>query len=270
MAALMTLLFANDGWGQRIIAHRGASYDAPENTLAAFQLAWHQGADGIEGDFHLTKDGHIVCIHDETTKRTGRAGSKVVDLKVAESTLATLRRLDVGRWKHRRFAGQRIPTLGEVLAMVPKGKLFFVELKVGPEIVAPLKTVLDESSIEPEQVIIISFNAHTIRQAKKTLPDVKAHLLTGFRRPEGDRDWKRASPTLDEVVRALRYSGADGLGVHANAEVVDRAFLDAVKAMGIREYHVWTVDQPRPARHFLRLGAYSITTNRPAYLRKAL
>ena len=70
----------------RIIAHRGASHDAPENTLAAFRLAWEQGADGVEGDYYLTKDGEVVCIHDATTGRTGDR-----DLKVASSTLAELR-----------------------------------------------------------------------------------------------------------------------------------------------------------------------------------
>lgn len=70
-----------------IVAHRGASHDAPENTLAAFELAWEQGADAIEGDFHLTQDGHIVCLHDKDTKRT--AGKKLV---VGKSSLEELRK----------------------------------------------------------------------------------------------------------------------------------------------------------------------------------
>ena len=78
--------------GGVIVAHRGASFDAPENTLAAFRLAWQQGADAIEGDFYLSKDNQIVCIHDADTKRTA-----VVSRQVAESTLAELRELDVGR-----------------------------------------------------------------------------------------------------------------------------------------------------------------------------
>lgn len=81
-----------------IVAHRGASHDAPENTLPAFELAWEQGADAIEGDFHLTRDGHIICLHDKDTKRT--AGVKLV---VKNSPLAELRKLDVGEWKDPRF-----------------------------------------------------------------------------------------------------------------------------------------------------------------------
>ncbi|MFV2065815.1 MAG: glycerophosphodiester phosphodiesterase family protein, partial [Pirellulales bacterium] len=100
--------------GQLIVGHRGASHDAPENTLAAFQLAWQRGADGVEGDFYLTSDGHIVCIHDADTERV--AGEKLI---VAESTLADLRQLDVGAWKGERWRGEKIPTLEEVLATVP-------------------------------------------------------------------------------------------------------------------------------------------------------
>src|SRR5271170_7325637 len=91
---------------QQVIAHRGASYDAPENTLAAFRLAWQQGADGIEGDFYLTDDGEIVCLHDSDTGRTGDR-----KLSVGQSTLAQLRTVDVGVSKGEKFRGERIPTL---------------------------------------------------------------------------------------------------------------------------------------------------------------
>ena len=76
-----------------LIAHRGGSREAPENTLAAFHQAWQQGADGIEADFRLTRDGRVVCLHDAGTGRT--AG---IDIAVAEATFAELRRLDVGSW----------------------------------------------------------------------------------------------------------------------------------------------------------------------------
>src|SRR5689334_354029 len=109
---------------QLVVAHRGASHEAPENTLAAFRLAWEQGADAIEGDFYLTRDREIVCIHDDNTKRTSGE-----DLSVAASTLAQLRRLDVGRWKDPKWKGERIPTLTEVLATIPAGKRIFIEIK---------------------------------------------------------------------------------------------------------------------------------------------
>ena len=121
-----------------IVAHRGASFDAPENTLPAFKLAWEMGADAVEGDFLLTKDGHIVCVHDKKTK-------KVADqnLVVVQSTLAELQKLDVGLRKNKKFAGTRIPTLPEVFATVPIGKKIFVEVKCGPEIIPALTKEID-------------------------------------------------------------------------------------------------------------------------------
>ena len=111
LAVLLVLVFG--GWNaahaqltsaQLIIAHRGASHEAPENTLAAFRLAWEEQADGIEGDFYLTSDGQIVCIHDKTTKRVA---PKQPELTVAKSTLKQLRSLDVGSWKNPRYAAER-------------------------------------------------------------------------------------------------------------------------------------------------------------------
>ena len=96
----LSCLLATRGHAQLIVAHRGASHAAPENTSAAFELAWQQNADAIEADFRLSRDGQIVCIHDATTQRT--AG---VDRIVAQSTLAELKALDVGAWKDPQFKG---------------------------------------------------------------------------------------------------------------------------------------------------------------------
>ena len=123
-----------------IVAHRGASFDAPENTVAAIKLAWEQKADAAEFDVFLSKDGKIVVMHDPNTKRIGG-----VDRKVVDQTLAELRKLDVGRWKDARFAGERMPTLEEMLATVPAGKRVFIEVKCGPEIVPELDRVLKAS-----------------------------------------------------------------------------------------------------------------------------
>ncbi|NIL97886.1 MAG: hypothetical protein GTO53_09115, partial [Planctomycetales bacterium] len=116
-----------------IVAHRGASGDAPENTIEAFQLAWQQGADAIEGDFHLSQDGQVVCIHDKDTQRT--AGQALI---VAESSLEDLRKLDVGSFFGPRYSGARIPTLAEVLATVPQGKKIYLDIKCGAAIVPPM------------------------------------------------------------------------------------------------------------------------------------
>jgi len=189
MFLIVATLAANSSQAQLIVAHRGASEDAPENTMAAFQLAWQQQADAIEGDFYLTSDGQIVALHDRTTKRT--AGQ---ELEVAQTPLETLRQLDVGAWKSPRFRGERIPTLKEVLAAIPPGKKIFIEVKCGPEIVSTMKQCLMQSRLSPEQTVVISFNADVIAETKRQIPAIKAYWLTGFKQDEATGEWK---PDLD-------------------------------------------------------------------------
>ncbi len=241
-----------------INAHRGASYDAPENTLASFKLAWKQGADAIEGDFHLTKDGEIVCIHDADTARVAK--EKWI---VAQSTYEELKRLDIGSWKGPQWAGERIPTLKEVLQLIPAGKKFFLEVKCGVAIVPPLVKILMESSVPQEQIAIISFYPEIVSEIKKYLPEMKAYLLTSFRKE--NEIWK---PTLSEILSYLKSTKADGLDCKA-MECVEENFALSLKNQGF-EFHVWTVDDPVVARRFHALGVQSITTNRPGWLRKEL
>lgn len=248
---------------QDIIAHRGASHDAPENTLAAFRLAWEQQADGIEGDFHLTRDRQIVCIHDATTERVAPDSAP---LKVAESTLAELRQLDVGSWKDPKYAGERIPTLREVLQTVPPGKRIFVEIKSGPEILPILKDHLEESGLDPEQILIICFQRDVVTQSRRKLPHYKVNWLTSYKQDPQTGAWK---PDRHEVLRTLATTGVTGLGTNGNVNVIDRSFVDDLRAAG-KEFHVWTINEEAPARVFQSMGADSITTDRPAFIRKSL
>lgn len=123
-----------------IVAHRGASKNAPENTLAAFTLAWIQGADAIELDVRRTKDGQLVCMHDETT---GRTCSK--DLTVAKSTYGQLAELDAGKKFGDAWRGQRIPLLADALRALPPGKKAIVEVKDSAETVPLLKEILESA-----------------------------------------------------------------------------------------------------------------------------
>ncbi len=259
---MMTWLIGPSAFGQLITAHRGASHDAPENTLAAFRLAWEQEADAIEADFQLSRDGHIVCIHDDDTKRV--AGMNHV---VAQTPLAELRRLDVGRWKAPRFAGERLPTFAEVLASVPPGKHFFIELKTGPEIVPILVKDLESARSDPRFLTIIAFNADTIAACKQALPAIKAHWLTSFKQRMVVGGWR---PTADEIAAAVKACGADGVGMKGDRKIVDRDFIDRLAAGGVGEFHVWTINDSDDARGFRDLGAMGITTNRPAWIRAAM
>ncbi len=247
--------------GQEIVAHRGASHDAPENTLAAFRLAWEQGADAIEGDFHLTADGHIVAMHDRTTKRT--AG---VELEIASSTLEQLRALDVGAWKGEAFVGERIPTLDEVLQTVPAGKSILIEVKCGPDIVPVLKKVVDASSLEPEQIKVICFQAEVIAAVKRAMPQIQAYWLTSYKEQPDTQRWL---PEVESVLATLARCDADGLDTQANRHVIDEQFVARVRTAGY-SLHAWTVNKPEDARWLQSLGFDSITTDRPALLREAL
>lgn len=267
---------------QWIVAHRGASYDAPENTIAAFELAWKQGADAIEGDFHLTKDNQIVCVHDPDMKRT--AGSKRI---VADSTFDELRKLDVGSWKARRFAGQRIPTLAEVCVTVPAGKKLFFEVKCGAEIVPVLVAELREINFALDQLVIISFQADVIAEARKQLPEVDSYWLTSFQKAKAPTSSPSsiaaigehlAGPYIDEtakwepnaqqVIETLQQTNASGVSCKAH-EAVDRQFVEHLKDAGY-ELHCWTVNDLRLARRMIDLDVQSITTDRPGWLRDKL
>ena len=246
---------------QIIVAHRGASADAPENTLSAFNLAWKYGSDAIEGDFYLTADGQIVCHHDRSTKRT--AG---VDQDISRTTLAKLKELEFGSWKGEKFRGEPIPTLDDVLQTVPDGKHILIEIKCGPEIVEPLAKVLNASQLDDQQLRIICFNANVIRECKKVLPNIKAYWLTGF---DEDKATGQIKPTIDEILTQLKACQADGLDCHANAKIVDAEFVKQLRAGGY-EFHCWTVNDPRDASHFAELGVDSITTDTPQAIRQAV
>jgi glycerophosphoryl diester phosphodiesterase len=247
--------------GQLIIAHRGASHDAPENTMSAFRLAIEQGADGFEGDFYLTQDGEIICLHDKDTERV--AGRKLPATKTA---FDELRKLDVGSWKGPQWKGEQMPTLAEVLAAVPEGKKFYIELKSSAEVVGPVVKALDSSGLAPEQIVIISFHEAAVAEAKRLLPNVKAYWLTDFKEQE-DGSLK---PTVDEVIATLKRSGADAVSGKAVTEHFNKEFIDRLREAGYDEFHVWTIDDADVARFYRDLGAASITTNRPGWLRQQL
>ncbi|MGJ8725985.1 MAG: glycerophosphodiester phosphodiesterase [Roseibacillus sp.] len=241
-----------------IVAHRGASADAPENTLPAFELAWQQGADAIEGDFQLTKDGHIVCIHDEDTEKVS---SK--KLSVAQSTLAQLQALDVGSWKSKKFAGTRIPTLAQVLATIPEKKKIFIEVKTGPEMVAPLKKALAASSLQPDQIVVISFDADFVTAWKKACPDCYTSLIISHNR----KRWG-LSPSADKTLALLKATGADGLSTNTH-RAVNKKFVNRLRSAGY-SHHVWTINDAKTARRFVGYCTQTITTDRPGALRKEL
>ena len=239
-----------------IIGHRGASYIAPENTMASFKLGWEKGAD-VELDVYLTKDDRIVVIHDDTTKRT--AGT---DMKVAESTSEELRKLDVGSFKSDQYAGEKIPFLEDVVKAIPSGRKLFIEIKCGPEILPYLRELLARSG-KLSQIVIIGFDLNTVARSKEMI-DVPTYWLRGTEKTKDTEQW---IPHDLQLIQSTKDKGLDGLDVHYAG--VTKEFADAVKAAGLKLY-VWTVDDPEEAARLVRLGVDGITTNRPGWLRVQL
>lgn len=245
-----------------IIAHRGASHDAPENTLAAVKLGYEQGADGVEIDIHLTKDGKIVLMHDFDTARTGGGPKK----KITDQTLDEIRKLNVGKWGAFTNANfnEKAPTLAEVLKLVPAGKKLFIEIKVGPEIIPALERELKMATQKPEQLVIITFNYETAKAARKTFPQLKTYWLVGWSKDKVTGEF----PKFDETLAKAKEAGVNGLDLNFNWPL-DKAGVKRIRDAGL-EWHVWTVDDPAKARDLAALGVDSITTNRPGWLREEL
>lgn len=264
-----------------IIAHRGASADAPENTLAAIQLAWQQGADAAEIDVQLTSDGQLVAIHDDALLRTGG-----VDWAVKDCALAKLKTLDVGSWKSPQFAGERIPTLAEVLDIVPPGKRLFIEVKCGDEAIPELVRVLANAKTSYEQTVLIGLDFKTITAVKLALPDRIALWVTeqfaaesksstthrgwfGFREskqaPTGSDDVPLRPPT-SELIQRAKTAGLDGLDINDLA-LRPRGDIAAIRQAGLLTC-VWTVNSAARALWLSDEGIESITTDSPHRLNK--
>lgn len=256
MSLLLSLLLAVSQ--VEVVAHRGASADAPENTLPAFKLGWEL-ADADELDIYLSKDGEAVVMHDASTKRT--AG---VDKPIAEQTLAELKALDAGAWKAPSWAGTRIPTLVEVLALVPEGKRLFIEIKAGPEVVPALVKAVQESKKTSKQLALIAFNLETLKLAKSKLPDLPAYWLASAKE---DKKTGKA-PSIDDLIAKAKAAGVEGLDLDFKFPI-DEAFVAKVHAAGLKLY-TWTVNDPAVALRQKAAGVDGITTDKPRELRQAL
>lgn len=241
-----------------LLAHRGESYIAPENTLAAFKMAWDKGAKAVELDVYLSKDHRIVVMHDASTKRTG-----VVDLVIKDTDSAELSKLDVGKWKGEQFAGEKIPFLEEALATIPKGGKLLVEIKCGVEILPFLREVLDKSG-KRSQVTIISFSLDVVAASKKLMPDRPTYYL---RSPAKDPATGKYLPYDRKLIQTTLDNHLDGLDMQY--AMVTKEYADAVKAAGLALW-TWTVDDVPEAKQQMEMGVDGMATNRTAWMAEQL
>jgi glycerophosphoryl diester phosphodiesterase len=234
----------------RIVAHRGASHDAPENTLAAFRRAWELGVECVELDVHLTKDGEVVVMHDPNTRRTTG-----VDGWIAEKTLAELKTLDVGAWKG--AAGERIPTIAEAIATMPRGRTLFIELKSGLDTVPAVARAIRAANPEPHAHIALQgYGAEALAALGKELPNTST-----FWDVDPPMDGDRPLPYPLSIVDEAKRHGFTGLAL--NYVTVTDELIAKARAAGL-ELDVWTINDPEPlaaarARSELRW----IETDRP-------
>ncbi|HSD22399.1 MAG TPA: glycerophosphodiester phosphodiesterase family protein [Anaeromyxobacter sp.] len=237
-----------------VLGHRGASADAPENTLAAFRLALAQGADGVELDVWRCATGEVVVFHDEDTTRI--AG---VALSVPDASFAALRALDVGTHRGARFRGERIPRLEEVLAALP-GAVVNVELKSRERrpdlgLATAVARVLRDARAEG-RVIVSSFDYRLVVAFRVAAPEIPAGLLVEAERPR-------------KFLTALAMRLVRPAAIHPDRRLVTPARARAWSARGLA-LNVWTVDDPEEASRLAALGAAAIITNVPGRIRASL
>jgi glycerophosphoryl diester phosphodiesterase len=235
-----------------IIAHRGESYDAPENTMAAINLAWERGAEAVEIDVHLSKDNEVVVIHDVNTKRV--AG---VDKKIAAQNLDELKQLDVGKWKDIKWKGEKIPVLREVLNSVPSWGKLIIEVKSGVETIPFIKQEVEASILHAQQLEFIGFELATMFQTKRVLPQNRVLWLLDL-----DYYWctRMFNPSIKKAIAKAKMHHLDGLNVWAG-KMLDESMIHKVHDAGLLLY-CWTVNSLEKARKLSDWGIDGITTDR--------
>jgi glycerophosphoryl diester phosphodiesterase len=243
-----------------IIAHRGASYDAPENTLASLKLGFDQGADAGELDVHCTKDNGLVVLHDDNTLKV----SGISNL-ISTVDLVTLRNLEVGQWGKWKGKGftERIPTLEEALKLVPKNRKMIVEIKPAGDFFSVLEKAVQASELKPSQIVFITFHIVSARALKKRFPSHEVYWLHSWA-----KDSKGEFPKIEELISTAKTAGVDGLNLEWKFPW-NKEFVSRIKGAGLKAY-VWTVNDAPVARRLAEAGVDGITTDRPGWMREQL
>jgi glycerophosphoryl diester phosphodiesterase len=249
------------------LAHRGASALAPENTMEAFRLAVEAGADGLELDVHLTRDGHIVVIHDATVDKTTNGTGAV-----SEMTLDDLRGLDAGHnfspdggpTRPYRGRGIRVPTLDEVLEEFPDVAVN-IDIKVSrPGIEEAVLGVLRETNAS-ERVLVVSTSHAIVKRFRRVSG---GHVSTGASKWEIGVFYILSRLRLERLVRPA-YDALQVPLRHRGIRVVTPRFVRAANARGVR-VDAWTINQAEEMRRLLDLGVDVIMTDRPGTLAEVL
>lgn len=229
-----------------VFGHRGASGHAPENTLAAFDLGIRQGCDGFEFDAQLTKDGVVVIHHDWSVDRTTNGSGEIRDLTYDE-----IRTLDAGRWFSDEFKGERVPTLHEVLDMIPADMTLNVELKSRPSNRQGLEekvAAILQKHRRMNNTILSSFNHNCLKRIGAVDPSLRLGMLY-----EG---------TLLDPFAYAKTNHLDLYSLHPEHEYVSPALIQETHAHGMKAI-CWTVNTKQRAFELEAAGVDAIITNYP-------
>ncbi|MBC8321650.1 MAG: glycerophosphodiester phosphodiesterase [Bacteroidetes bacterium] len=243
-----------------IIAHRGESFDAPENTLSAIKLAWERNVQAVEIDIQQTKDSEIVVIHDKDTLRI--SGKKKT---IKKSSLKELKLLNAGFYKEGNWDDERIPSLSEVLATVPENGKLIIEIKSDNNILQKLKYELSQSNLNTTQIELIAFDANTLAKAKQLMPEYRMLWLLSldYRLP-----WWLALNNNRKLINKLNKLKLDGVDVWAG-KLLTKSFISEIKKSGLCIY-TWTVNDLEKAKSLIENGIDGITTDRAGWMMEQL
>lgn len=243
-----------------LIAHRGMSEIAPENTPAAYNEAVKRGF-SFECDVYKTKDDRVFSFHDPDLKRiTGIAK------RCADCTWDEVKNLDVGSWKGEKWKDQRPSSLEDILALARDGRLIEIDVKSGPEIVPVIKKIVEaQTNATPRNIVFASARVKTIRAFREQMPGFSAWIGITCR-----RGWGRKYPPrpVEEAIEIARSSKADGIALQFDSKLITAEYIKALKDAGY-VVNVWTVDSPEAARLAAARGADTVTSNRPNKLLEA-
>lgn len=238
-----------------IIAHRGFSAIAPENTLAAFSKALELGVDYIELDIHLTKDDQVVIIHDETLERTTNGQGYVGDKSLEE-----IKKLDAGSWFDPAFKSEKIPTLEELIKLVNGKALLFIEVKKGKALYGGIEQrtieLIDRCGAR-EWCILHSFEKEVLYNIYHIDPSFPLYMTLEF---DPSSEPFVPGSEIKEEPSYLSYESFKGYNV--NHEVVDTTTMKKVRKMGWKIV-VWTVNEETDIQRMVDLQVDGIITNFP-------
>lgn len=243
-----------------LIAHRGESYDAPENTLPAFRMAVDRGF-GFECDIYLSTDRRLFTFHDASLSRTTNGACTNMCTEV--SWADTVSKVNVGgwgKWRGSKYDPTSPALLEDVLKLARDGRFIYVEVKGNnPGWVPYIKDVFArQSNATPRNVLFISFGARVCAELKRQMPEYRTYWLTSARMGKGGN----ATPiTVEHVLKVLKETGVDGVDCQFIPGVITSEFVKTVKDAGY-EFHMWTIDDAKTAELAFERGADTVTTNR--------